>query len=227
MKLKFSQILLWVYLLVLVPLNLSGHYFEIPNLVLFSKPLLMPLLMVLFLENIKGVSSSIKWGVLAGLFFSWIGDVALLVEDTNPSFFIVGLLGFLIAHVNYIVVFNKSRTKRAEGSILKPVLIPVFVLFTIGFLFVLWPHLGDLRIPVIVYATVLMLMGVFAVSRKVSPGFNLVLVGAVLFVISDSVLAINKFYAPFESARVTTMLTYTIAQLFIVLGLSKFINSDN
>ena len=227
MKYNFSKILLWIYLFVLIPLNLSGHLFDLPNLVFFSKPLLMPLLIILFFQNTKAYASSLKVGVIGGLFFSWIGDLALMIESVNSTFFMVGLVGFLIAHINYIIVFNKSKAKKTEESSLKNILIPVFGLFTLSFLILLWPHLGELRIPVIIYATVLMLMGIFAVSRQPNKGFYLVLFGAILFVISDSVLATNKFYSTFYLARVITMLTYTIAQLLIVLGLSKNITSKN
>jgi len=49
----------------------------------------------------------------------------------------------------------------------------------------------------------------------------------VLFVISDSVLAINKFYQPFEAANVIIMLTYGLAQLFIVTGAIRYLQSVN
>lgn len=225
MNSSLSKGLLAFYLFVLVPTNLLGHFFDVTDMVLFSKPLLMPVLMGLFLTQAKGISSNIKYGVLGALFFSWVGDVALMFDSVYSFMFIVGLGGFLIAHLHYVYVFIKSN-KKGSGIPKKAwLIIPVFVVFTAGLISVLWPKLGELQIPVFVYAIVLMIMGITAVSRNVKTGFYWVLFGAILFVTSDSILAINKFYIPFVAARVLTMLTYTLAQLFIILGLSNTIGA--
>ena len=222
---SISKTFFWIYIALVLPLNLVSHFFGISSLEFITKPLLMPLLMLVFSFSTKGLSSSLKIGVFGALFFSWIGDVALLYDDVNPYLFIVGLIGFLIAHLHYVFVFIKSNKDNGPSFVLKKILIPLFVIYTLGFIYSLWPYLGELKIAVVVYATVLMFMGVFATLRKISTGFYFVLFGAILFVISDSVLAFNKFHTPFGSARILTMLTYGIAQLLIVLGLSKFINS--
>ncbi len=62
--------------------------------------------------------------------------------------------------------------------------------------------------------------------KNISAG-KWMMVGALLFVISDSTLAINKFYKPFEMAGVLIMLTYGLAQLFIVEGAGRYIISVN
>jgi uncharacterized membrane protein YhhN len=88
----------------------------------------------------------------------------------------------------------------------------------------LYPHLGDLKIPVMVYAAVIctMLMCSLHIFFKVNPPANVYyLAGAALFVLSDSLLALNKFYQPFAFAGVMIMLTYCAAQYFIVQGFIK------
>ena len=50
--------------------------------------------------------------------------------------------------------------------------------------------------------------------------------GAILFVVSDSLLAFNKFFSPFNNAGVIIMLTYGLAQLFITEGAVRYINSE-
>ena len=88
----------------------------------------------------------------------------------------------------------------------------------------LFPKLGPLKIPVIVYAIVItsMLFVVFKGSLKWAiPANNYILIGAILFVSSDSILAFNKFYAPITQASFYIMITYCMAQYFIVAGILK------
>jgi uncharacterized membrane protein YhhN len=227
MRFNLSTALLSLYLFVLTPINLFGHFLIQQDLVLFSKPLLMPILIWYFVVFTAGVKSNLKYGVIGALFFSWVGDVALMFDTTMPMMFMVGLGGFLVAHLHYVYVFIK--TKNSTELIKKSTwfIMPVFALYAVALLGLLWGSLGPLKIPVFIYALVLMLMGVFAVVRKRNQGYNWVLLGAIFFIISDSILAINKFYSPFELAGVFTMLTYVLAQLFIVVGVTKFIVSKH
>jgi uncharacterized membrane protein YhhN len=204
-----------------VLLNLVSHIWAIPELEVVSKPLLMPLLILLVWVNSKGMPRNILLLLFGALIFSWVGDVALLFDEKYPFLFMVGLGGFLIAHIQYIILFIKSAQKVQITKGITPFVIVLMFGYTMFLIQLLWPHLGELQIPVFVYATVLMLMGVFAVSRQVDNGKLLVILGAVLFVTSDSILAINKFYSPIENGRVLTMLTYTLAQLLIVIGILR------
>ncbi|MNR13000.1 YhhN-like protein [compost metagenome] len=89
---------------------------------------------------------------------------------------------------------------------------------------ILLPSLGDLKIPVIVYASVISIMLLFAFNGFLvwkNPGNKYIFVGAIVFVISDSILAINKFYAPVERSSFFIMLTYLVAQYLIVVGILK------
>tara|TARA_R110002050_G_scaffold297339_2_gene458642 strand:+ start:55679 stop:56377 length:699 start_codon:yes stop_codon:yes gene_type:complete len=220
---NIQHVIIAVYIGILIPLNLLGHFLDESWMILISKPLLMPFLMVYFALFKFKIAKSLNYAIIGALFFSWVGDVALLFEEYNSLLFIIGLGGFLIAHVHYIFVFLKVDVRSKVVQKLKWYAIPVFVIYTVGLVSLVWNYLGDLRIPVLIYALVLMFMAITAVSRKGKRGYYLILTGAILFVLSDSVLAINKFYTPFEGARILTMLTYTLAQLFIVLGLSKYI----
>jgi uncharacterized membrane protein YhhN len=81
--------------------------------------------------------------------------------------------------------------------------------------------LGDFRIPVIVYAVVILSMLAAALNRygKVNGlSFMLVSLGALLFVASDSMIAINKFYEKFDFARILIMATYLLGQYLIATG---------
>ena len=184
-----------------------------------AKPLLIPALVLLLFFTRSSLPG--KNLLFAGLFFSWMGDVFLLLEYKNALFFIFGLASFLITHIFYITYFLRIRS--ANTSLLKkqPVLITLVIAYGIALVWLLYPHLGDLKLPVMVYAAVICTMLLCSlhiflkVTRKAARYF---LLGACAFVISDSLLAINKFYQPFAYAGVFIMLTYCAAQYFIVQG---------
>lgn len=192
------------------------------SLNLFLKPILIPLLAfgVYFYRKFPSKNT-----LLIALLFSWIGDVILLFTDIAEIYFILGLVAFLISHITYCILFNK-QTKRGIkrnmvvfgiGSIL-------IACYLIGMLSVLLPTLGDLRIPVTVYASVISIMLLFAFNGFLiwkKPGNVYVFLGAIVFVLSDSILAVNKFHTPIEKSSFFIMLTYLVAQYLIVVGILK------
>jgi uncharacterized membrane protein YhhN len=85
----------------------------------------------------------------------------------------------------------------------------------------LYSDLAEMRLPVIMYAIVILTMLTGAINRKEKvkkESHYLVLAGAILFVISDSVIAINKFSHQFESSGIVIMSTYIVAQYLIIAG---------
>lgn len=203
-----------VYLLILF----LGH----ENLNFFLKPILIPILIfgVYFYQNFPT-----KNILLTALVFSWIGDVILLFSDISEIYFILGLVSFLISHIVYCILFNRqTKRNQKKNSIAIGIGSILIACYLIGMLSVLLPSLGDLKIPVIVYASVISIMLLFAYNGLLSwnePGNKLVFSGAVFFVISDSILAINKFYNPIEKSSFFIMLTYLVAQYLIVIGILK------
>lgn len=160
--------------------------------------------------------------IFTGLFFSLIGDVFLMFVEVEANFFIFGLIAFLIAHVCYISAFylDYKWAPSIEKNTSR-IAIAVFSLFCVGFYLYLRPHLGDMKIPVMIYAFVISLMAIMAVNRKGrvnTISFNLIFYGAILFLISDSLLAYNKFVTPNKYAGIGIMGTYMLAQYFITIG---------
>jgi uncharacterized membrane protein YhhN len=202
--------------------DLLAIYAGIENLQLLIKPLLLPTLMIMMAGMPKTYPG--KKLLLIGLFFSWMGDVWLMLPDHDGLFFMLGLVSFLITHIFYIIFFLRIRSD--EPSLLRQQ--PWWVLLVIGYgitlAWLLFPNLGPLKIPVIIYATVLcsMLLSSLYVYRKVIPSAaRLYWLGAAFFVISDSLLAINKFYQSLPAAGILIMLTYCAAQYGIVMGFIK------
>ncbi|WJS92982.1 lysoplasmalogenase [Flavobacterium johnsoniae] len=203
-----------VYLIIL----LSG--FE--SFDLFLKPILIPVIGfgAYFYRKFPTQNT-----LLAALVFSWIGDVILLFSDLGETYFIFGLLAFLTAHILYCVLFNKqNKVRKKQNKTLFIIGSVLIALYLIGMVSFLMPHLGDLEIPVSVYASIISIMLLFAVNGLLvweKPGNYLVFFGALCFVVSDSILAINKFYAPIPKSSFFIMLTYLLAQYLIVVGILK------
>ncbi len=122
----------------------------------------------------------------------------------------------------YIVYFLKIRSGKPSLLKKQPVLIVLVLAYGVTLVWQLYPHIvADLKLPVMVYAAVIcsMLLCSLHVFLKVNKkAAKLYLFGALFFVLSDSLLAINKFYQPFAYAGVFIMLTYCAAQFFIVSG---------
>lgn len=135
----------------------------------------------------------------------------------------LGLVSFLLAHVTYILAYRQHRYDSDEGlsGVQRFRFSFPFILAGSGLVTVLYPHLGDLKVPVMIYALVIVLMVINALFRyghTTMKSFWLVFVGAILFMISDSLLAFNKFVVPIDGAGFWTMLTYITAQYGIVQG---------
>jgi len=214
---------------VLFLLILSGDVFSLlarqSQAHCWLKPLLMPLLIWLLFSKTKTLLKLPVVLITAALAFSWGGDVFLLFEQVNPYFFLSGLACFLITHILYIAFFIRITGPKhpwiGNGFSGMDFLI---MLYGFGLLYAFWPGLGDLKIPVVVYACCICTMAISCMHcRKVLPSesWNWLAAGAVLFVVSDSILAANKFLKTTAIAPPLVMLTYGLAQLFIVSGAAK------
>ena len=88
----------------------------------------------------------------------------------------------------------------------------------------LLPNLGELMLPVFAYAMIISIMLLFALKGFLNwqkPANSYILIGAIIFVASDSILALNKFYATLQYSSFLIMLTYLTAQYLIVIGILK------
>ncbi len=187
---------------------------------LVVKALIIPVLTSLALFNLSPLTNRLQKLMIAGLFFSWAGDVFLELSGKNGNMFIPGLFCFLLAHVMYLTVFFFTPGKNYIPDKHMYLLIPVLI-YGIALVTFLYADLKEMGLPVILYAFVILTMLTGAINRKAKvnkKSYYLVLAGAVLFVISDSVIAINKFSCQFEASGIIIMSTYVVAQYFIVAG---------
>lgn len=193
---------------------------------------LMPILALFYYKSLSYPLSSFHKKMILALFFSWLGDIFLIFgTDEKPLFFLLGLVSFLIAHVMYVTVFIQVEEKNVKTSLSsKFVFLVPLAAYMIVLLYQLIPALSadekkqEMLMPVLIYSTVISAMVVAAVNRKgrVSvDSFQWTLVGALLFMFSDSIIAINKFKEPVMYASVWIMILYIIGQFFIVNGILK------
>lgn len=195
---------------VLLAIHMAGLLANIPLAATLTKPLLVPCLVVMVWLDRRAIQR--HGTMLAALFFSWLGDVLLM--GAGEGFFMGGLAAFLSAHVCYIWIFSRGGTFRLLRVL--PFLMYVALLLA-GPLNGKLPE--DLQIPLYAYVAVITAMGVMASLRNTQrPGYELVLIGSILFILSDSFLALNKFSSPLPLAGFWVMFTYALAQFFIVKG---------
>jgi len=166
--------------------------------------------------------ASVVWAAMA---FSFLGDTLLMYENISSLYFIFGLAAFLISHVFYIFSYRQHRwdssVNQLQGLQRLRLAFPIILAGT-GLVVVLYPTLGELKIPVMLYAIVLVTMvlnALFRYGRTNNNSFTTAFAGSVLFMVSDSLLAVNKFYTAISYAGLLIMITYIAAQYLIVTGL--------
>lgn len=192
------------------------------------KPLIVIWLLSYFILQTRNVKSDLKKWIITALLFSWLGDVLLMLQGDNSIFFLLGLSAFLLAHLFYILFFHFVRIRENVKS--RWYLLLIVVIYYALLISILSPWLEEMKLPVRIYGIVISFMFMLAMHMlfiKNNKAGLLMMAGALLFVISDSVLAINKFYHPFEMADLVVTTTYGFAQLLITEGAVRYIRQHD
>jgi uncharacterized membrane protein YhhN len=221
MKNRTSLLLHLVFVLIVL-VELTGRFVDNIHLEYLVKPLIMIWIAVYFMIFKKKKTFALP--VLLAFFFSWLGDNFLMFSGQDELFFFAGVGGFFCAQITYIYTFSRYSEKGGKGYLHKnPLLILVFLAYVAGILILLFPGLEGLMKPIIiVYALSLMGMSMMALNRMGRVGrrsYLLVFTGSILFLLSDSMIALNKFYSEFWLAGFWIMITYITAQYLIMRGL--------
>lgn len=164
-------------------------------------------LAILALLGVRGITGKL---LFAALLFCAAGDVALALA--GDQFFVIGLVFFLIAQVFFIATFARSLKRRKSRL---PVVIAL-VAYAAVIAILLRPYLGEFMIPVFFYIAVITGMGVFAALRAQEG--KLVLYGAISFIVSDSLIAIDRFAVTLPAAGYFVMISYYLALFMIAYG---------
>ena len=184
------------------------------------KPLIMITLGEYFIREAQIKGQKHNQFALSALVFSFLGDIFLMAD----KFFIIGLGAFLIAHIFYILAFRPEASRFFSK---KELLIPGTIVLIYGGLLlgIVLPNVDSaLKIPITVYAFTILVMLLTTLHRfgNVSAvSFKYVIIGASLFVLSDSMIAISKFVTHFPMDGMLIMATYGIGQYLIIVGYLK------
>jgi len=220
-----NRFTLWYFSIAVIFIVFENVHLVVPAMI--TKALIIPSLMIFYHYSVKGKYGLFHRLIMLGLFFSWLGDVNLQLANDNimipvsPNLLFIGGLGsFLLTQFIYFIAFSLPKGKNLifSSRIYQTFLV---ILFGSVMLYYLYRSLGNMKVPVISYMVIILLMLLSALNRngKVNGlSYILVVIGALLFVISDSLVAINKFHMKIDFAGVLVMITYVTAQYLIALG---------
>lgn len=161
------------------------------------------------------LDSSYGRAVLAGLAFSWFGDVFLL--SRSERFFQAGLVSFLLAHVAYGVAFV------VHGTDVRAALVALALLILIAIPLLRWilPNVpAAMRTPVIAYMIVISCMVTLAAGTWGGSGYWVIIPGAVVFFVSDIFVARDRFIAPVFANSLLGLPLYYGGQLLLAYSVA-------
>lgn len=187
-------------------LQLVARAFDFDLLGSITKPMLMPLLLAFVMISVgPGFGPSSRWlGI--GLCFAWFGDIALM--SSHEAWFAIGILMFLVMQLCYITGYFRLGAR--DGLRRHRWLLIVYPLFWIIANALLWPGLGAMRIPILIYSAALVSMAMCAMA--VGPWMG---VGGTLFMFSDLLIGEGVAYGGFPGSDFVIMLLYILGQLII------------
>lgn len=178
-----------------------------------TKPLLMPILIFIYLNSAK----DINYFVVLALIFGFFGDVFLML---NSKLFFIGAVSFLVGHLFYIAAFLQGIHYKSNSFAIFILAMP-YVFYGLYLYKELFAYIKNMKIVAIAYIFIELFMSFSCLQRVfVMENFSFVvsLIGSILFIISDTILAYNNFKAKIKDAGLYIMLTYIIGQFLIVLG---------
>lgn len=189
-------------------------YIALPGLIpsgwrWFFKIIPIALLLYLALTRTEG---TVRTLLGLGLVLSAIGDVLLALDDL----FVQGLVAFLLAQVTYTVLFLTQFHWRRSRLPWAVIIIVYGLVCTLSIV----PAAGDMQLPVTAYMIAISAMAVAAGFRN-DHQFLWVAMGALVFMVSDTLIAVNLFVAPFAYSGIAVMTTYYVAQLLICVGIVR------
>lgn len=188
------------------------------QLVYIFKPLTSLMFILTALSG--GIAGTYSLRLFIGLVLCMIGDIALIPK--SRTWFLVGLVSFLLGHVAYIFAFN-SLVFFTSLNLLVAVLI---VLISAGVLAWLWPHLGSMRVPVVAYVIVISLMvwsawAVFFNAQVLLLARWRIALGATCFYFSDVSVARDNFVKKSFTNRAWGLPLYYLGQFLLAFSASN------
>jgi uncharacterized membrane protein YhhN len=200
-----------------------GELLNLPNAIhYFTKPALMITLILYFLFVTKGTIFKDKTLFIFAMICALLGDTFLMFQAQNPLFFMSGLGSFLLMQIGYSIYFNREINFRKSFLWQKSYWIIPVIVYALVFYKIVSENAGGLKGAILAYTVCIATMMLSAINRfgQTPPkSFRWVFFGALFFMISDSILAVNKFAEAIPNAGFWIMSTYCLAQYLIVRGM--------
>lgn len=168
----------------------------------------------IILLGVLAMMRGYRW-LAAGLFLGSAGDAFLALQPQQTA---LGILSFGLGHIVYIGLFAMVLRQRSLVGGYGFLAAAGLAVFGAIMLTALQPHFGELRIAASIYNAIIMLMAILAVIGRAHP---LAIAGALLFVVSDSVLAWRMFADALPWGGPVVWVTYYLGQAGICLGLAR------
>ena len=223
MNKRLPQIILLLFCLALC-VHLYAIVAQMPTIRIISKCLLLPLLMIYLLVSTPN-TAFIKETALTALFFSWLGDVVLLGEG---NYFVWGMIVFINAHVRNGRIFVRLQAFKLKGATWIGLGLALATIIMVYYF--LQKPLGNLLMHVVTYMLAISAVWVLSFNLTNQPKYKAAAIhffipGMFLFVLSDGILAFNKFllHQP-ERWDIWVMLTYALAQWLLTEGYISVVN---
>jgi uncharacterized membrane protein YhhN len=207
------------FILIYFLIGFSAIFFEYTlqkSMQIIFKPLICFSLILFLIDNKQFKNFlSIYIALICGL----LGDFLLIF----PQYFVFGLIAFLFGHIMYTYSFIRQNEIRVHlNKFVTRFIISLVIVYLLLFYDYIKLNLGGLKLPVLIYMIVISLMFISAYFRKRVDGYYYVIIGAAIFIVSDSLIAINKFVSPFLYSNELVLITYIFAQFLIVFGFTKY-----
>ncbi len=216
---KFSILFALIFLVQLLMSHIANN-----DLAPFIRPLIIfPLPVLLYVRTrLKG---RFHKRVFTGLIFAFTAELLLIYATHNESYRLYALTAILLCIIFYTRAFYLDFRSAPEldkkGA---RVAISLCAIWAIAFYFFLRPHLGVMKVPVmicILLGSMMIMMATFRNERVNTSSFKLILFGTICFLLSGSILAVNEFVMPLGQAAPLIMAGYTLAQYLITIGAAE------
>ena len=218
-----SKLIFTILFLVVSVTEIIADISSNKSMVYLTKPLILVSIIIysIITKNQRNVVGASVF--MTGLFFALFGDIFLMIQEMD--LFMPGLASFLVMQVLYAYAFYLDNPQKLISKFACLRLAPFF-LFAVILYLILIPYLSGfvMKIAVAIYALSIATMAWMSFLRKnkvSKQSYFLVFTGAILFMISDALIAIDKFITPVPLNTIWVMGSYCLAQYFIAAGFLK------
>ncbi|MBK7883640.1 MAG: lysoplasmalogenase [Chitinophagaceae bacterium] len=222
---------LMAFFCVFVVIGMAANIGDLLFFHLVVQPLLIPILMVFLYFYPLNVKDGKKIIVL-GLLFSWIGDILLIFESFNSIFFVLGLIFYLsatISYTYYLLFINQTSPYAISFIHKQPWWVSIIIIYAFFLTALLFPDFTGIKILITIYTVIIctMLISALYVCNRINkPSGFIYILSALFFLISVSLVTINKFCHIIPYCGAYILLTYAIGQYFIIKGFTKIAETN-